>query len=99
MFGLFKSNKKDKIAQYLKEDATLLDVRSVGEYNSSNIPDSINIPIQTLGNHIAKLDKNKPVIAYCAYGGRSTMAAVKLRGMGFKVVDAGGIDSVRKSMK
>ncbi len=99
MFGLFKSKKKERIAQYLKEGATLLDVRSVQEYNGGNIAGSLNIPIQTLGNHIDKIDKTKPVIAYCAYGGRSTMAAIKLRGLGYKVLDAGGIDSVRSATK
>ncbi len=99
MFGLFKSKRKEKIARYLKDGATLLDVRSAGEFNSDHIAGSVNIPVQTLGNHIAKLDKEKPVITYCAMGGRSTMAAVKLRSMGFKVVDAGGIGSVRKAIK
>jgi rhodanese-related sulfurtransferase len=99
MFGLFKSKRKEKIAQYLKEGATLLDVRTAAEYNDNNISGSLNIPVQTLGNHVTKLDVNKPVITYCAHGGRSTMAAIKLRGMGFKVVDAGGINSVRKAMK
>lgn len=98
MFGLFKSKKKEKIKQYLDEGATLLDVRSVAEYNGNNIPGSVNIPVQTLGNHIAKLDKSKPVIAYCAHGGRSTMAAMKLKGLGFKVIDAGGIGSVKKAI-
>jgi phage shock protein E len=98
MFELFKRKRKEKIAQYLKEGATLLDVRSVAEYNGSNIPGSINIPIQTLSNHIAKLDKSKPVIAYCAHGGRSTVAAMKLKGQGFKVIDAGGIRTVKKAI-
>lgn len=99
MFGLFKNRKKDKIAQFLNNGATLLDVRSTAEYKGNHIAGSINIPIQTLGNHINKLDKSKPVIAYCAHGGRSTMAAIKLKGLGFKVVDAGGINSVRKAIK
>jgi len=98
MFGLFKSKKKEVIQKYLKEGALLLDVRTVSEFNDSNIEGSKNIPIKTIDQRIDSLDKNKPVIVYCAMGGRSSIAASKLKANGFKVINAGGINSMRKHL-
>jgi rhodanese-related sulfurtransferase len=55
-------------------------------------------PIQTLGNHIAKLDKSILVIAYCAQRSRSKMATVKLKGLGSKFVDADGIGTFKTAI-
>jgi phage shock protein E len=99
MFGLFKNRKSDRIQKYLQQGATLLDVRTSSEFNGSHIEGSINIPVQSIDQHIEKLDKSKPVITYCALGGRSAMAAAKLKSQGFKVVSAGGINTVRKQLK
>lgn len=99
MFGLFKSKKKEIIKQYLEEGALLLDVRTASEFNSNHIKGSKNIPVQVIDQKMNSLDKNKPVIVYCAMGGRSNVAAGKLKTNGFKVVNAGGISSMRKHLK
>jgi phage shock protein E len=99
MFGIFKSNKKEIIQKYLKEGAQLLDVRTASEFNSGHIEGSKNIPFQAIDQKMDVLDKNKPVIVYCAMGGRSNIAASKLKAKGFKVVNAVGIGSMKKHLK
>lgn len=99
MFGLFKSRKSEIIKKYLQEGAQLVDVRSASEFNSSNIEGSNNIPVQSIDQKMDTLDKSKPVIVYCAMGGRSNIAASKLKSNGFKVVNAMGIGTVRKHLK
>jgi len=99
MFGLFKSKKKEIIKKYLEQDAQLLDVRTASEFNGDHIDGSINIPVQAVSRNMDQLDKNKPVIVYCAMGGRSNVAASKLKAQGFKVANAGGIGSMRKHLK
>lgn len=99
MFGLFKSKKNDTIKKYLEEGAQLIDVRTSSEFNGDHIRGSKNIPVQGISQKIKALDKNRPVIVYCAMGGRSNIAASKLKANGFKVANAGGIGSMRKLLK
>lgn len=99
MFGLFKSKKSNQIQRYLKEGAVLLDVRTSSEFNGSHIEGSVNAPVQSIDQNMHKLDKSKPVITYCAMGGRSAIAAAKLKSQGFKVVSAGGINNMRNQLK
>ncbi len=96
MFGLFSNAKKKKIQDYLQQDAQLLDVRSSTEFSQGSLEGSIHAPIQQLDQHMDKLDKSRPVVTYCAMGGRSAIAATKLRAQGFKVVDAQGMKFVRR---
>ena len=98
MFGLFRK-RNDKIQKFINEGATLLDVRTSSEFNGSHIIGSVNIPVQSMDQQVRRLDKSKPIITYCAMGGRSTMAAAKLKSMGYRVVDAGSIKNIRKQIK
>lgn len=44
---------------------TVLDVRPAVEFDSGHLPGAINIPLAELEKHLAKLDKNKEIVAYC----------------------------------
>lgn len=99
MFGIFRSKRKDKINRYIKEGAVLLDVRSISEFETNHIEGSINAPVQSMDKYLEQLDKEKPIITYCARGGRSTLAASKLRRKGYRVVDGGGIKNMRRQLK
>lgn len=68
--------------------AQLIDVRTPGEYAAGKLPASKLIPINSpdFQAQVAKLDKNKPVLVYCAVGGRSRSATSLLLRMGFKQV-------------
>ena len=65
--------------------AQLVDVRTANEYAAGKIGNAINIDYFGDGfkQHIAKLDKNKIVLVYCAAGGRSAKASKIFSDMGF----------------
>ena len=79
-----------------EKKGTLLDVRSVMEFEENHIPGAINIPLDTIESnikHIAELPK--PIIVYCLSGGRSSIATSIIQQNG--VIDAyngGGIFSL-----
>lgn len=67
----------------------LVDVRTPGEYEAGAIGNAINIDY--MGDDFVKvsegqLDKQKPVVVYCAAGGRSAKAMDALKKAGFKEV-------------
>ena len=70
--------------------ATIIDVRSKGEYAGGHIKGSVNISLDTLGNNLSKLDKNKTIITCCASGMRSASARSILKSKGFTDVHNGG---------
>ena len=74
----------------LQDGATIIDVRSVGEFQSGHIKGSINIPLQNLSQGMSKLKKDKPVITCCASGMRSASAKNILKSSGFAEVHNGG---------
>lgn len=80
------------IKEKLDAGAQILDVRSPAEFRSGAYPGARNIPLQELGGRIRELDKGRPLVVYCASGGRSAAAAGLLTQAGFTdVVNAGGL--------
>ena len=74
-------------------DAQLVDVRTPEEFQSGYIAGAKNLNIYDadFAQQIAQLDKNKPVMVYCAKGGRSATAAEQLKQAGFlQVYDLSG---------
>ncbi len=79
------------------DGAVLLDVRTPQEYSEGHIPESKNIPLQTL-DEVRTVAKNKDteLFVYCYSGARSRQAAAALGQMGYtKVTNIGGISSYR----
>ena len=87
-------------AELLKNGATILDVRSKGEFAGGHIKGSINISVDTLRNNLAKLkDKNKPIITCCASGMRSASAKSILQSNGYaNVYNGGGWNSLQNKL-
>lgn len=80
------------VKDMISAGAQILDVRSPAEFRSGAYPGAKNIPVQELGNRLNELNPDKPLVIYCASGGRSGMAASLLKQAGFKeVVNAGGL--------
>lgn len=75
------------------ETYQLLDVRQPKEYEAGHLAGAILIPLKELPERLVELAKDKPVIVYCAIGGRSKAAAQLLAGYDFANVYnmAGGI--------
>ncbi|QTA91123.1 rhodanese-like domain-containing protein [Desulfonema magnum] len=74
------------IEEHGEESFTLLDVRQPKEYEMFRIPGAKLIPLPELPDRVDELPSEKPVIVYCAMGGRSNAAAQFLAGKGFKDV-------------
>lgn len=98
--GFFNLLKGSDINQGLEEykntpGAVLLDVRTPQEYKDGHIPNSKNVPLQSIGNIKTVTDKmDTPVFVYCYSGGRSRQAAGLLQRMGYSnVKNIGGISS------
>lgn len=91
--GLGKMSGGDQKARGLvKSGATLLDVRTREEHAGGHIDGSQNIPVQELAERLGEIDRSRPVVVYCAAGGRSARAAAMLRAAGFSHVhDLGAI--------
>lgn len=88
-FWKLKQTQK-KVAEFMKQNAQIIDVRSVEEFRVASNPKSQNIPLDTLQEACKKLDKSKPIIVCCASGMRSAMAQNLLKRQGFtQVVNAG----------
>ncbi len=71
------------------EKITLLDVREKEEYRAGYIPGAVSIPRGFLEMQIeSKLsDKNAKIVAYCAGGTRSALAAATLADLGYTNVE------------
>lgn len=55
---------------------TIIDVRTVTEFEEGNIEGSINIPVQEIMQHIEKVKQmEEPIVFCCKSGQRSGMAA------------------------
>ncbi|MEZ5384773.1 MAG: rhodanese-like domain-containing protein [Prosthecobacter sp.] len=67
-------------------ETQVLDVRSTGEFEGGALPKAVNISIgdDAFDSKVAKLDKEKPVLVYCAGGFRSRKAVARLKDLGFK---------------
>jgi rhodanese-related sulfurtransferase len=66
--------------------ATLVDVRSAGEFAMANAPGTTNIPLNELGSRLSEIPKAQPVVVCCASGTRSGMAKLLLQKNGYKQV-------------
>ena len=77
-----------KRMQQSGETFTLVDVREREEQARGTIPGAVAIPRGVIERDIdqATTDKAQPVVLYCAGGGRSALAALNLKHMGFQKV-------------
>lgn len=93
LFGL--GNNKEKIADKIKEGATIVDVRTVEEYKAGHIEGAINIPLHLLDQKLAMLKKKSSVVTYCLSGARSGQAADFLKANGVDTINGGGWRSLQ----
>jgi hydroxyacylglutathione hydrolase len=57
-------------------------VRNAGELAAGTIPGSLHIPLAELARRIHEVPADRPIVAYCASGWRSSVAASFLRHQG-----------------
>jgi phage shock protein E len=72
-------------------NASVVDVRTPGEYVDGHYPGAINIPLNELPQRLDEFkEMKKPIVAYCRSGARSGMAVSVLKQNGFNEVYNGG---------
>lgn len=92
-------DKSDSIREFVTKGAVIIDVRSVGEFAGGHIKGAKNIPLNTIESKINDIKKlNKPIIACCASGMRSSQATLVLKKNGIDVINGGGWFSLNKKL-
>lgn len=92
------------VHECLTSDTLLIDIREPAEYLNGRIPGAVHVPrgllefelhtlVATLQSKQNVPDENCPIVLYCASGGRSALAALSAKAMGYTNVKsmAGGI--------
>ena len=77
---------ESKMNEY--KNAPLIDVRTPGEFEKGHIKNAINISWNAgrFDTGLETLNPAAPVFVYCLGGGRSSLAAIKLKEMGFQTI-------------
>ena len=75
-------------------DMKVLDVRSPAEFEGVHIPGAYNVPLDTLGEHAAEIQRHveEPVVLVCRSGMRASQAEQRLAAAGMgnvRVLDGG----------
>jgi rhodanese-related sulfurtransferase len=78
----------NKLKSVRKSDVYLVDVRTPNEYINGRIPGAVNIDFlnEKFASSFEEYDKTKPIVIYCAVGGRSERASEMLKGLGFEKI-------------
>lgn len=85
----------EKIQEYLKNGAVVLDVRTNEEYEAGHVAGSEHIVLQTLPGKIEAVKAyGKPVIAVCRSGARSQQATDFLKQHGVDIMNGGPWENV-----
>ena len=85
----------------LEENAFLIDVRNVTEWDIGRVPSAHHVHLGTLRDRTDEIPRDRPVLLYCGTGNRSAIAASLLQAEGFKDVrnvDGGMLDRMRRGL-
>lgn len=78
------------IEKLIRENATIVDVRTKVEFLGGHVAGSINIPLQEVQQRVEDFRKLQgPLVLCCASGNRSGMAANYLKHQGIDCVNGG----------
>ena len=90
----------NKIQEYLKNGAVVIDVRTVGEFNEGHVEGSLNIVLDTIPVRVEEIRKlGGQLIAVCRSGGRSGQATGFLCDQGLDVINGGPWQNVDQYVK
>ncbi|HOX55482.1 MAG TPA: rhodanese-like domain-containing protein [Candidatus Paceibacterota bacterium] len=81
------------------QGALVIDVRTEAEFQEQHLPGAVNIPLDRLGDEIARHAPNKeqPLLLHCRSGARSGRGTSVLRQLGYsKVFNLGSYGSAAK---
>ena len=78
---------------------TIIDVRTIEEFELGHIEGSINIPVQEIIEHVDRIKQMKePVVFCCASGQRSGMATQYFKEQGLDCSNGGGWRELQSSI-
>jgi phage shock protein E len=84
--------------QKIENGAFILDVRTESEFQSGHFPGAKNIPVNMVASRLKEIPSHKPIVVYCAAGGRSASARDILIRNGYQdVTNAGGIADLNRA--
>ncbi len=93
MLGMGSDPELTELAhRWVDEGATLLDVRTPGEFGRGHVRGALNVPVQVLAERLADVPGDR-VVVYCRSGARSASAARLLERHGKEVLDLGAMSS------
>lgn len=93
----------DETKTLVAQGATLVDVREKDEVEDGKITSALVFPFSSASDSAvwadftSKLPKDKPVVLYCASGGRAQRLGERLAKEGFQVRNAGGYSALAKA--
>ena len=86
------------LSVHLKADL-IIDVRTLDEYISGHLEDSINIEWQKISSIEESIAKDEKLYLYCRSGNRSGKAAEILISIGYKdVINLGSVESAAEKL-
>jgi phage shock protein E len=77
---------RSEVETLIEAGAQLVDVRNPHQHRQHALPGSVNIPLAVIQRALKQLDKETPVLLYCASGQRSGAAKRILEACGFSRV-------------
>lgn len=98
LVGCESTNKEPDNTQTLEEileenNYTIVDVRTLEEYQEGHVKGAINIPYDEIDENV-ELSKEKTILVYCRSGKRSSIAYDRLTSLGYEAYDLGAYDSI-----
>ncbi|SBS28157.1 Thiosulfate sulfurtransferase PspE precursor [Marinomonas aquimarina] len=92
------SERSTQAWQALAQGATLIDVRTIQEFEQEHLSGALHIPLSDISTMANSLDPSATVVVYCRSGNRASHAKQTLHDMGFKqVINGGGLEEMKAS--
>ena len=91
MFEFLFRTSSHKLKEALRKGASIVDVRTVHEYDQGRLRGSVNIPLDRISSSVDRIRHMKKPIIFCASGdNRSASAAHYIKQEGISEVYNGG---------
>ena len=87
---------ESEVAGLIRNGAFILDVREAFEAKKGMSQGATNISLLQLKHHLSELPRDRTIVTYCETGGRAGKARDILERNGFKVINGGGYETIRK---
>ena len=99
MLGFTGFAPASQAVDFTNPDATIIDVRTLGEWQGGHLDGAVRIEWQGIQQGVASLglDKDQPINLYCRSGMRASRADALLKEKGYtQVHNMGGLDAAAK---